>query len=311
MTEVEERGATKEETYGLLIKQVVRKVFFEDWLIKLVALGVTFSLWLGVTGLSTPTTTRFSSVPLTLRFASNTEITNSPVQEVDIVVTGDKRRINQINKNDLILSVDLTDVQPGDRVIQLTPEDVSIELPTGVKLDEIQPNRIAVRLEPVEEREVDVKIETDGELTDGLEVYAQTAVPARVRVRGPASFVRQLTVVSAEKIDLKDRRGDFVAKQIPLVLANPKAAVLDSTVDISFRIGEKRIERLLLVPVKGDARRKATVVLFGPRSALLAAKPDDLEVNIIGGAADDDTSQLTLPSGLRNDVEIRKFKIAP
>jgi hypothetical protein len=57
----------------LFFKHIIRKVFFEDWLIKLVALGVTFALWLGVTGLSTPTTTRLTGIPLSLRFSSDTE----------------------------------------------------------------------------------------------------------------------------------------------------------------------------------------------------------------------------------------------
>jgi hypothetical protein len=45
-----------------------------------------------VTGLRAPTTARFRSIPLNLRVSSDIEVTNSPVQEVDLVITGDKRR---------------------------------------------------------------------------------------------------------------------------------------------------------------------------------------------------------------------------
>ena len=115
----------EKQQYKLYFKNILRKVFLEDWLMKLVALVITFALWIGVTGLSKPTQQRMSGIPLTLRFSNNTEVTNSPNQEVDIVISGDKRKIDQINKNDLIISLDLTDVQPGDRVIQLTPDNVS------------------------------------------------------------------------------------------------------------------------------------------------------------------------------------------
>lgn len=293
-----------------LLKQILRKVFLEDWLVKLVALAVTFALWLGVTGLSTPTTTRLSGVPLTLRFSSNTEITNSPVQEVDIVITGDKRRVNQINKNDLIVSVDLTDVAPGDRVIQLKPETVSLSLPTGVKLDEVQPNRIAVRLESVEEKEIGVEVKTTGAVAEGSEIYGMASVPTKVRVRGPAGFVRSLSTVSTEDVDIGGRDSDFIARQVPLILANPKATVLETpTVDVGFRIGEKRMERLLLVPLNDASGKRATVVLFGPRSLLIGIQASDLKIERQTDADAETPPKLTLPASLQDSVEIRQIKV--
>lgn len=293
----------------LFVKHVATKIFLEDWLLKLLALVITLALWFGVTGLSTPTTTRLTGIPLTIRFASNTEVTNSPVNEVDIIISGDKRRINQINKNDLIISVDLTDVQAGDRVVQLTPENITLDLPTGVKLDEIQPNRIAVRLEPVEIVEVDVRAETEGSLPEGYEIYSQTITPAKVRVRGPAGFLRSLSVISTEKIDLSDKISDFVAKQLPLNLENPKASPLEASVDVSFRIGERRVERLFLTPIGDDTAQKATVVLFGPRSLLLETQPSDLKVVIEPNAGGEQVPRLILPERLEGKVEIRKLTL--
>ena len=132
----------------LWLKHILKKIFLEDWLMKLVALGITLALWLGVTGLSTPTTQRLTSVPLSLRFSNNIEVTNEPIQEVDLVVSGDKRRLAQINKNDLIVSLDISDVMPGDRVINLTPENVGVSLPTGVKLDETLGKRYVAFKDP-------------------------------------------------------------------------------------------------------------------------------------------------------------------
>src|SRR5690606_4223325 len=136
---------------GKAVRHILGKIFLEDWLTKLVALAITIALWVGVTGLSTPTTRRIADIPLTLSYPNNTEITNSPVQSISIVVSGDKRRVNQLTESNLVVSLDLSDVPPGDRVIELTPDSVSIELPLGVKLQEINPNRIAVRIEAVEE----------------------------------------------------------------------------------------------------------------------------------------------------------------
>lgn len=291
---------------GLYFKQVLRKIFLEDWVMKLVALVITFALWVGVTGLSTPTTTRMSGIPLSLRFSNNTDVTNSPIQEVDIVISGDKRKIAQINKNDLIVTFDLTDVIPGDRVIQLTPESVS-NLPNGVKVDEIQPNRIAIRLEAVEEKDVEVIAETEGELPDGFEIYGKTVSPQAVRVRGPASFMRSLTSVPTEPISLANRTADFTTQQVPVEVSNANAA--PPVVDVEFRIGERRIERLYLVPLQNQPGKKATVVLYGGRSLFTDIQPQDLHVQIVKDAAGQDTPQLTLPPALEGKVEIRRLKV--
>lgn len=294
----------------LFVKHIMTKIFLEDWSIKLLALVITLALWYGVTGLSTPTTTRLAGIPLTLRFPSDTEVTNSPVKEVDIIISGDKRRLNQINKNDLIISVDLTDAQVGDRVVQLTPENVTLDLPTGVKLDEIQPTRIAIRLEPVDIVEVDVKVETEGDLPEGYEIYSQTVTPSKVRVRGPAGFLRSLSVISTEKVDISGKTSDFVAKQLPLNLENPKSSPLDASVDVAFRIGERRVERLFLIPVAGDGSSKATIVLFGPRSLLLETQPADLQVVIEPNIGGEQVPRLILPEKLNGKVEIRKLAVS-
>lgn len=291
-------------------RRMFRRVFLEDWLIKLVALAITLALWLGVTGLRTPTTTRLGSVPFNLRVSNEIEIVNTPVQEVDIVITGDKRKIAQVNKNDLVVSLDLTDVQAGDRMVQLTPENVNVELPTGVRLEEIQPSKIAVKLERVEEREIAVKPEIEGSLADGFEIYNQTVSPANVRVRGPESFLKSLDSVSTERINLENRREDFTARQVAINIVNPKATVLDTVVDVTFKIGEKRIEKLFTVPVRSETgSRNATVVLYGAHSVLELLKPENLEVEVLKTDANENSPRLILPVAAQGKVEIRKLKI--
>ncbi len=293
------------ETKRLFFKHIVRKIFLEDWAIKLTALVITFGLWFGVTGLSTPTTQRLI-VPLNLNISSDAEITNTPLQEVEIVISGDKRRIDQLNRAELFASLDLTDVLPGDRLISLSPETVSVTLPPGIKFDEITQTRIFVRLEAVEEKDVDVRAVVDGEPADGYEIYSSTVLPQKIRVRGPASFIRGLeTIETTETIGLSGRNGDFSARQVPVGVGHPKATVLNTVVDVYFRIGEKRIERAFSIPVSGSPERLVSFVLFGARSLITRARLDDFEVEI----ADDNTPQLTLPSDLRDLVEVRRLSV--
>ena len=291
----------------LFFKHIVRKIFFEDWLTKLVALAVTLALWLGVTGLSTPTTTRLTAIPLSLRISADSAISNTPIAEIDVIVSGDNRRIAQINKTELVASVDLTSVLPGDRVVNLTPENVQIQLPLGVRLDEITPSRMAVRLEAVEEKSVPVQVQTTGKVPDGFEIYSQTPNPPRIRIRGPQSVVKPVDEIATEKIDLTDHRADFVTRQAPLTSPNAKLTILDTVVDVNFRIGERRIERLFVVQTE-DGRR-VSAVLYGPLTLLRDLKPADLKAVITKNENGADSSQLTLPAELEGAVEIRRTRI--
>jgi YbbR domain-containing protein len=296
------------QTRRSIARRLFRRIFLEDWLIKAVALLITFGLWLGVTGLRAPITVRLPSVPLTVRFSNETEVTNSPVQEVDLVITGDKRKIDQINKNDLVVLLDLTNVPAGDRTVLLTPENVNIELPTGVKLEEIQPNKIAVKLETVAEREIPVKAATEGSVAENFEIYSQTVLPQNVRVRGPKSFVVSLDSVSTEKVNLDNRETNFTARQVEINLVNPKVTLLDTVVDVFFKIGEKRTEKTFLVRVKGE-NKTATVVLYGARSVLDTLNAENLQVENQKNDAGENAPHLILPVEFQENVEVRKLKI--
>jgi YbbR domain-containing protein len=294
-----------------VFSRLLRKVFLDDWLMKLIALIITLGLWLGVTGLRTPTSRRFTSVPLNLRVANELEVTNSPVTEVDVKISGDKSKIDQLNQRDLSVTVDLTDVQAGDRTAQITPDNVTIELPAGFKLEEIQPSKIAVKLEKIIERDVPVKAETEGGVADGFEIYGAPTTPPTVRVRGPESFIKPLDSIPTEKINVENRQEDFTAQQVSLNVVSPKVRLIDTTVvDVIFRIGEKRIEKVYLVPVKTETGSKtATVILFGARSIFENLRTENLKVELIKSETGENSLRLALPAEIQDKVEIRKLKI--
>lgn len=299
----------------IFFSRLARKIFFEDWVMKLVALIITLALWFGVTGLRTTTKQRFQNVPLNIRVSNNIEITNSPVTEVTIVLSGDKRQMDQLNPRDLIASLDLTDIQPGEtkKTVAVLPENISIELPQGVKLEEIQPNKISIEFDTVEEREIPVRAEIEGAPPEGFEIYGKPVItPQKIRVRGPASFIRKLEFVSTEKIDVSDRREDFTAQQIPLNVVNPQVTLLDSVVDVAVRVGEKRVQSVLLVPYQTDEGiKKVKVVLYGARSVLNDLTAEDLRIDLIKTESGAVLPKPMLPTELDGSVEILEPKINP
>ena len=303
---------TEKEQRQKFLRRIIRRVFLEDWGTKLIALGITFALWLGITGLRTPITRRLKNVTLVTQISNNMEITNTPVEEIEVVLTGDKRDVDRLTARDLVVSVDLTEVKPGDRFVQLTPETVNLSLPSGVKLDEIQPNKISVKLDNVEEKEVTVKVETEGNVAEGFEVYNSEVVPAKVRVRGAESFVKSLDSISTEKINIENLKDNFVARQIGLNVVNPKITLLDTIVDVNLRIGEKRAERVFVVEHKSEtAVKNITVVVNGARSIVEKMRAEDFKVEIFKNESGEEIAQVTLPEDLQDKVEILKSKINP
>jgi YbbR domain-containing protein len=304
----------EKERRHVFFLRLFRRVFLEDWGTKLVALGITAALWFGVTGLQKPTSRRLNSVPLVLNFSSEMEATNSPLKEVDLVVTGDKTKISRLRSEDLVVSIDLTDTAAGERTIQLTPENINVDLPSGLKIDEIQPGKIAVKLEKIAEREIPVKPEIEGEVAEGFEIYSQAVMPAKVRVRGPESFVKSLDSISTEKITLNDHKQDFTQRQIGLNVVNPKITVIDTIVDVIFKIGEKRVERMFVIPYKTETEtetetKRATVLLFGARSLLEKLNPDELSVVFSINGNGESVPQIVLPADAQGKVEVKTVKV--
>lgn len=300
----------QKEIQEFSFQRLIQQIFLDDWLMKLIALTITLALWFGVTGSRTSANERLEDVSLKLRVSNDMEITNSHVQEVDLVINGDTRKIDQIKKEDLVVSLDLVNIPAGERIADLTPDTVNVELPTGIKLVDIQPGRIPIKLEMVEKREIPVKAITTNEVAEGFEIYGEPAVvPNKVLVRGPASYVNAIDFISTEKIDLNGRDGDFTAQQVPLNISNSKISIVDETsVDVFFKIGEKRIEKLYLVPVKNleDSKRKEKVILYGPKALLNSLTPDDFQIEQASFGSDDRLAlRLILPAELQGKVVVR------
>lgn len=294
----------------MLINRLLRRVFLDDWILKLVALIITLTLWMGVTGLRTPTTARLKSVALNLKVQNDVEVMSAPVSEVDLVVTGDKRKVDLLNPRDLVASLDLTSVEPGERTVQITSYNIIVELPTGVRLESVEPGVIPVTLERVLEKEIPVRVETSGVPPSGFEVYSSIASPSTVKVRGPESVIRTIDSVSTEKVPLKGRQDDFSVADVVLQALNPKARLTESVVGVQVKLGERRTERQVSVPVTVEGRKRtALITLYGPSASFDALRPEDLELGISKDTNGEPALTVNVPSALRGSVEVRKKQL--
>src|SRR5215213_8271470 len=254
------------------VKAWLREIFVEDWNLKLLALAITLGLWYAVTGQRTPSTIRLRNVQLQFRLPEEMEISNEPRDMVEVVLSGNKRELDRIRRSDLVAYVDISRYAPGERVVQLTRESVTMDLPEGVRVEDIEPNVVPLRLEPRVEGQLTVEPRLEGKLPDGYELYGVEIKPDKVRVRGAASHVNALQKAPTEMLWLSGRKESFTVQQAAIEISDQRVNVLDTVVNVSLEIGEQRIEKSFAgVPVRESSGAQArpettTVTLYGQRS---------------------------------------------
>jgi YbbR domain-containing protein len=316
-TEPEDVSSRSSRPQRGLMQRWLREIFVEDLGLKLLALGITLVLWYAVTGQRKPTTRHLLGVHLNFDLPTDMEISNDPRMEVEIKLAGNKYDLERIDATRLVASVDVKDFKPGERTVQLTPERVTLGLPEGIRIESIEPNTMPLRLEQRVEREVEVEVRREGNVADGYELREIKIVPAKVRVRGPASRVGALQKLSTETITLNERRESFTIQQVAIDTdaLDKKINLIDTVVNVTFEIGERRIEKSFAGVVVRESTgaqarpETASVTLYGARSALEQLRAVDIQITLEVGQDGAITPRVILPPNLENLVEVRS--IAP
>lgn len=312
-SEVEEVQSRTPRTRSAL-ERWLRRIFIEDWSLKLLALAITLGLWFGVTGQSAPVTIRMRGVQLTFRLPDDMEISNDPREEVEVTLTGSKRALDGINARDLVAYVDVSDRKPGERVVQLTPHRLKMELPEGVRIESVEPSAVPLLLEARTGREINIEPRLEGKLPEGYELRAVNVTPQKIRVRGPASHVDALQKASTETIWLDGHKETFTATQTAVDISDPKVDLIDTVVNVSVEIGLQRTEKSFAnVAVRtsdGSTASPSTVsiTVYGESNALEQLNAENLSITLTVDANGSLTPRLNLPQGMEGRVELRSTK---
>jgi YbbR domain-containing protein len=143
-----------------------------------------------------------------------------------------------------------------------------------------------------------------------MEIYETTVSPAKVRVRGPSSFVNSIDTVTTERIPLENRKTDFTAKQVAINLLNPKITVLDTVVDVTVRVGPKRSERNFTVHMQtaSGATETFTVTLLGTAQEMEKINPKDIRIELEKISEDSAQAKASLPDAFNQTVTVKNVK---
>jgi YbbR domain-containing protein len=238
--DIEDTEATPLPRLPTAPERWLRKLFLEDWGLKLLALAITVVLWLAVTGQNQPVTLRVSGVQLSFLRPNGLEISNEPPGTVEVVLTGSKDKLDRIGPRDLVATVDLSDQKAGERVVKLSLDRMKMGLQEDVKIQEFHPATVSIRLEPIIEASLEVDVKFEGKLPEGYEIVSVNVKPARVRLRGPADRISALRKAATETVSLDGRKESFDLSSVDINIPDPKIEVLDPAVDIHVEVIEKK-----------------------------------------------------------------------
>ena len=285
----------------------MRKIFVEDWSLKLLSLAIAIVLWLVVTGQNEPVTAHVN-VQLNFIRPQSLEISNDPPRTVDVMLTGSRNKLDDLTALDLVATVDLSELRGGERVLRLV-DKAQISLPQGVKVDGFQPSAIAIRLEPILERQIAIEPKLEGKPADGYEVYAVRPSKGSVTITGPESHVNPLQKVMTESIWLSGHKETFTAPNVAIDLADSKVDLLDPVVNVEIEIGEKSIEKtfsgVASTTAAGGPGPRGTVTVSGRPTVINALKSEDLKIILRPDGG------FSLPPELQGKVTLKSTKFGP
>lgn len=306
--DVDDIAISEPQAVPTRVEKLLRRIFIEDWSLKLLSLAIAIVLWLLVTGQNQPVTAHLN-VQLNFIRPQSLEISNDPPRTVDVMLTGSRNKLDDLTSLDLVATVDLMDQRSGERVVRLA-DRAQISLPQGIKVDGYQPSAVPIRLEEIVDRQVPVEPKLEGKPADGFEVYAVLPNKGSVSVRGPESHVNALQKVLTESIWLAGHKESFTASNVAIDVPDPKVDLREPVVSVYIEIGERRVEKTLagvsVSTADGGKVQPATttVTLLGVASLVNSLKPGDVKIVL-----DNDLKpQLELPDALKGKVTLKSVQ---
>ncbi len=246
------------------------------------------SIWFYYNGIYNPEGTQtFTKIPIEITLdgsipqRNNLTLVSAPEQQlVDIEVAGPRIDVSMLRKNNIRAAVDLRTVdKPGVYTLDV---DITFDTANGLQIVYQSVRSVTLTFDEVEEKSVDVTVQTTGELPEGYRIgSALEANPASITVTGPKSVLENISDSIVYEIDLSKRKST-VTERMDLVLydndgaevKNPYVTTDVSAVDIVVPVYvEKEVPLTVTYKntmggsdagiVKADIQ-PASIVIYGP-----------------------------------------------
>jgi YbbR domain-containing protein len=257
---------------------------------------------------------RLVGVPIEYRGLNpSVKIVGSTEQTVGVRLSGPRDVVRSLTPNQLLVIADLSGKEPGERVVQLKVDESF--LPDNVKVMQIEPASIRIKLEPNLTKRLRVEAHFSGNVAEGREIYGVELNPKEVEIEGPQSVVGKMERALTEIVNMDGRDSDFQTS-VEVELPQDSRVKTPVRIELSVKIGEERLlRRFANAPVRwidkganGQLLTKTVwLEVFGPKSAVEALRADDLRVEVKTASLPPGVTSLTPQVQLPGNIEIRNI----
>ncbi len=216
---------------------------------KIVSVVIAVVLWVVVLG--SRTVEVIKEIPLEIATGPDLIVANEVPEKIAFRLGGPKAFLRAIlDRPEDPIRVNLTGAKAGLVTYRFFADN--IRLPIGVRVLQVNPTSISVKLEPQRAKEVPVRLELKGQPPEGYQLVKADIVPKTVKIRGPESRVDAITEIPTRSIDLSQMTAntEFPASFEPARIgvkvdgASPQVKLEVNAVQANFKIRnvEVRVE---------------------------------------------------------------------
>ena len=227
------------------------RVLTAHWELKIVAVVVAFTLWFFVA------TSEHAQLALAtpveyVGLAPELVLVMGQRESVDVEVRAVRSVVARLNAETLRARVDLTGLEPGESVVQLTPSDVTV--PPGATVTRITPARLQLTVAVAATGNATVVPQVRGAPAAGYTIQRVRVEPSAVRIKGPRSTIESRGEISTLPVDVSGSRGT-VTQSVGLMLPASTYLTRERTVQVTVEIAEDSMSQR--EPGARDPRKKA------------------------------------------------------
>ncbi|HEX5043100.1 MAG TPA: CdaR family protein [Candidatus Polarisedimenticolaceae bacterium] len=280
-----------------------------NWPWKLLALTLSFAIWIAVTGESR--IMQDVNVPLDLSFPERLVPAGQVPTSVVARLRGPENLLRRADLLRLSFPIDLEDAAPGAVTVQLDPGGLR-GVPSGIEVLFVEPDRLALMFDERRERSVPVVPALRGRPPAGFTFYAATASPDTKRISGPAGVLQAVERLRTDPIALDGRTEPFLVR-VRAVPDNPEVRLLEpDPVEVRVEVDRLPGQKALDVPVTLAGGPPGATASPHTVRALISGPPallDAVDVSRVRAIAD---VEGVAPGGPVRDLPLRvEFREVP
>ncbi len=198
------------------------------WGLRLLAVGLALLAWFVATAERRESRTEITFVEPFINYTTSEEMMIlQSVEKVRVGIRGTSSQIQNLNRFQVSVGVDLRTADKGAIEVNLSPRDVI--LPEGLEVDSIDPQQFVVELDRVVQQIHAVEANLVGEPAAGAVVLRSEVLPPQVLISGPESLMGDLQSLFTSPVSLDGHALDF-DERAQVVSPDPKIQVVQQLV---------------------------------------------------------------------------------